>query len=145
MLTFGTVYQAKNSKGYRVEEFEPFVRCIDALGVDAAQNMNLNDSSLLCPKNMKKAIPASLEGQQNVMPDAPIIVMTSCQQAAYNRWVPDDPDYCFNGKKTREMSDEDFLYLSDLQQYSNEIYAEIFLLQQKLVLSHNDTTISWQA
>ena len=66
VLTFGTLYSARNS-GDIVDEFEPFARCTDALGVDAAQiqieaGMSLNEPSFFCPKNMTKAIPASLEG-----------------------------------------------------------------------------------
>jgi hypothetical protein len=99
-----------------VQEFEPFVRCLDALGI--------GDTSLLCPKNTTRAIPSRLEGQPDVKPLAPSIMMMSCEEASIlpGLGMP-DPEYCFNGEKTRDMSDEDYRVLTELRQNSNETRA----------------------
>ena len=138
VLTFGSLYQAQNSEGDWVEEFEPFVRCIDAV-----HSQDLNDPWQLCPKNATKAIPASLEGQPDVVPGLPSIVMTSCEEASkFPVLGMPDPSYCFNGEKTREMSDEDFRVLTDFQQHSNETQAIIDMQQQQVVLSQDGARIS---
>ena len=45
-----------------------------------------------------------------------------------------DPDYCFNGTRTREMSDEDFRVLKELRQRQNYINAFLNMYQQQIVL-----------
>ena len=58
IFTFGTVYWADSSDGSRVREFEPFIRCADSL-----LSPNL---AALCPKNLSRSLPSSLEGEENV-------------------------------------------------------------------------------
>ena len=127
-----------------MREFEPFVRCADALGTDGERAQTLNHSKLLCPKNMTRAIPPSLEGQPNVSPRAPSIIMMSCEDASNDKSVlgMPDPESCFNGERTWEMSDEDYRVLTDLQQRSNETQANLQMQQQQVVLSEDDRNIS---
>jgi len=58
IFTFGTVYWARSSDGSHVREFEPFIRCADSL--------QLPDLYSLCPKNLSRSLPSSLEGEENV-------------------------------------------------------------------------------
>ena len=53
-----------------------------------------------------------------------------------------DPDYCFNGTRTREMSDEDFEVLTDLRQRQNDIGAFLKMQQQQIVLSEDMRSIN---
>ena len=53
-----------------------------------------------------------------------------------------DPDYCFNGTRTREMSDEDFKVLTELRQRQNDINAFLNMYQQQIVLGDDERSIS---
>ena len=53
-----------------------------------------------------------------------------------------DPDYCFNGTRTREMSDEDFEFLASLRKHQNDIRSFLFMEQQQIVLGEDMSSIS---
>ena len=74
IFTFGTVYNAQRSDRSFVNEFEPFIRCADT------EISLLNpDLAALCPKNLSRSLPSSLEGEENVWPLAPYIAMLRCE------------------------------------------------------------------
>ena len=122
-----------------MQEFEPFVRCEDSYGIDDARVWGLNS---LCPKNTTRANPPSLDGQPYMNPTLTII-MTSCEEASNQPVLGmPDPEYCFNGERTPDMSDEDYLVLTTLRQHSNETFAWLEIQQQQVVLGDDDHSIS---
>ena len=120
-----------------MSEFEPFIRCADSEGIDDF------GSAYLCPKNTMRAVPSSLEGQLNIVPLPPSIIMMSCEEASNSTMLGmPDPDSCFKGEKTREMSDDDYRVLTNLRQRSNETFAFLSMRQRQVVLGDDDTSIS---
>ena len=68
--------------------------------------------------------------------------MSSCEEASKSTilGVP-DPDSCFNGEKTREMSDEDYRLLTSIRQRSNETMANLMTMQGQVALGDDYTSI----
>ena len=92
---------------------------------------------------MTKSLPSQFEGESNIQAFIPFIVMMSCEDAANQPWLGVPPiDYCFNGSRTQEMSEDEFEALSDLWERRNDLSAFLGMMQQQVVLDENTNTIS---
>jgi hypothetical protein len=115
-------------------------RCMDVQGVsDLPSQSSMN----LCPGNITKSLPSTLENDSNLTAMPLSLVMMSCEEAASFGWVPVG-DFCFTGNKTSWMSDEEFKVLSDFWAQRDMTYVILQMEQQQVILTENNITQTTQ-